>query len=125
MPAVGRLTKRREFLAVAASRRKHVSPGMILQLLPRSAESEPEPTRVGFTASKKVGNAVVRNRCKRRLRELAREVISAHAAAGYDFVLIARGATAERNYADLRADLTAGLRRLGAWREGAPAGAAQ
>lgn len=125
MPAIGRLKKRREFLAVAASRRKHVSPGMILQALPRSEDRAPEPTRVGFTASKKVGNAVVRNRAKRRLRELAREVISAHAAQGYDFVLIARGATAERNYADLRSDLAAGLRRIGAWQEGTPAGAAQ
>ena len=118
MPAVGRLKKRREFLAVAASRRKHVSPGMILQALPRPAEGAAEPARVGFTASKKVGNAVIRNRAKRRLRELARELIPGHAAKGYDFVLIARGDTAERPYADLRRDLAAGLRRLGAWRDG-------
>jgi ribonuclease P protein component len=125
MPAIGRLKKRREFLAVAASRRKHVSPGMILQSLTRPAEAAAAPSRVGFTASKKVGNAVMRNRAKRRLRELARELIPAHAAQGYDFVLIARAETPQRPYADLRRDLAAGLRRLGAWRQGANAGAAQ
>ena len=124
MPAIGRLKKRREFLAVAAARRKHVSPGMIVQALPRPAEGVAQRSRVGFTASKKVGNAVTRNRAKRRLRELARELISTHAGEGYDFVLIARGETAERPYADLRRDLAAGLRRLGVWREEAKVGAA-
>jgi ribonuclease P protein component len=71
--------------------------------------------RVGFTASKKVGNAVARNRAKRRLRALAQEILAAHGAPGHDFVLIARGETLVRDYANLKQDLTAGLKRLGAW----------
>ena len=75
---VGRLKKRPEFLAVAGTRRKHVTPGLILQVRrhddrQRPAPGEP-PIRVGLTASRKVGNAVVRNRARRRLREAARAV---------------------------------------------------
>ena len=68
--------------------------------------------RVGFTASKKVGGAVVRNRARRRLRALAREVLSNEAAPGYDYVLIARAETATRDYAALRNDMRFALKRL-------------
>jgi ribonuclease P protein component len=68
--------------------------------------------RVGFTASKKVGGAVVRTRARRRLRALAREVLLREAAPGYDYVLIARPETATRDYALLRDDLRYALKRL-------------
>jgi ribonuclease P protein component len=68
--------------------------------------------RVGYTASKKVGGAVVRNRARRRLRALAREVLAGEAAPGYDYVLIARAETATRDYADLRNDMRFALKRL-------------
>ena len=68
--------------------------------------------RVGFTASKKVGGAVVRNRARRRLRALAREVLLPEAAPGYDYVLIARAETATREYTALRADMRVALKRL-------------
>lgn len=118
---VGRLKKRPEFLAVAGTRRKHVAPGLILQVRrhddrQRPAPGEP-PIRVGLTASRKVGNAVVRNRARRRLREAARQILSVHAAPGHDFVLVARGETAERPWPDLLGDLRAALKRLGLWRE--------
>lgn len=122
---VGRLKKRPEFLAVAGTRRKHVAPGLILQVRrhddrQRPAPGEP-PIRVGLTASRKVGNAVIRNRARRRLREAARQILPVHAAPGHDLVLIARGGTAERPWPDLIGDLTAALKRLGLWREaGAP-----
>ncbi len=68
--------------------------------------------RLGLTASKKVGNAVARNRAKRRLRALANEVLPDHGKPGMDYVLIGRPATPCRAYADLRQDLLVALERL-------------
>lgn len=69
--------------------------------------------RVGFTCSKKVGNAVVRNRARRRLRALAAEILPEQGRAGWDYVLVGRPeATIQRAYADLRADLTGALDRV-------------
>lgn len=69
--------------------------------------------RVGYTCSKKVGNAVLRNRAKRRLREVARCVLTTHGRTGWDYVLIGRaGATVERGYADMIHDLEKALSRL-------------
>jgi ribonuclease P protein component len=68
---------------------------------------------VGFTASKKVGNAVMRNRAKRRLRALAREVLAQEARPGWDYVLVARpAATVERSFAGLVEDLRLALGRV-------------
>jgi len=110
-----RLTRRAEFLKVAAGRRKWVAPGLILQ----AAAGSPAGAswRVGFTASRKVGNAVARNRARRRLRAVSAAVLPAHALDGHDFVLIARTGTLNRRYQALIGDLEEGLRRLGAWRE--------
>ena len=84
-------------------------PGFVLQMAP-----SPEKTglRVGFTVSRKVGNAVQRNRVRRRLRELAREVMPATARADFDYVLVGRHAALERQFASLRQDLIEALRRL-------------
>jgi ribonuclease P protein component len=69
--------------------------------------------RIGFTASKKIGNAVLRNRAKRRLRALSREVLAREARPGWDYVLVARPeATVSRPYADLMADLARALRSV-------------
>lgn len=113
------LKKRAQFLAVAASGKKWVAPGVVMQLgLPREGGEEPRISpHYGLTASKRVGNAVARNRARRRLRALAREILTLHAAPERDYVLIAREATIERDYADLRKDLVTGLKRLGAWRD--------
>ena len=125
---IGRLKRRAEFLQVAAANRKWVAPGLILQVRrqpsPESSSdsaaptARPEPVRVGFTASRKVGNAVKRNRARRRLRAVAAEVLESHAEPGMDFVLIARAATVDRDYQALVADLVAGLKRLKLYRAG-------
>ncbi|MEE3625900.1 ribonuclease P protein component [Nitrospirillum sp. BR 11752] len=122
---VGRLLKRSEFLAVAGARRKWATPGLILQARAHDDRQRPAAgdvlVRVGFTASKKVGNAVKRNRARRRLRAAVREVLALHGKPNNDFVVIARGETVTRRYADLLADLTLALKKLGAWTEGAQA----
>ncbi len=78
----------------------------------------PEPAvgerriRVGVTASRKVGGAVIRNRSKRRLRALAREVLARAGRSGTDYVLVARAATVERPFRALVADLEGALARV-------------
>jgi ribonuclease P protein component len=121
MAGVARLKRRAEFLRVAGGRRKWVTPGLILQALRRPAagagEAASEAPRVGFTASRKVGIAVSRNRARRRLRAAAEHVLPAHAAGGHDYVLIARGETLTRPFASLLTDLETALRRLGVYRD--------
>jgi ribonuclease P protein component len=106
-----RLKKRAEFLRVAGTRVRAARPGLVLQAAPRANEPEGE-LRVGYTASKRVGNAVVRNRAKRRLRAAAATVLPGHGKAGVDYVLIAREGTGKRPYAALLADLEGALRQL-------------
>ncbi|WP_299627960.1 ribonuclease P protein component [uncultured Tateyamaria sp.] len=100
------LTKRADFLRAARARRV-VTPGFILQI--RACASD-GPMRVGFTCSKKVGNAVARNRAKRRLREIARLELPRCGIPGTDYVLIGRAdITATRPFDQLRNELRTAL----------------
>jgi ribonuclease P protein component len=105
-----RLKRRRDFLRAAGRGRKAAAPGLVLQAVARDGGGA--GLRCGFTVSKRVGNAVVRNRVRRRLRAIAAEVLPTRAAAGFDYVLIGRAATADRSYDALRRDLIAALSRL-------------
>lgn len=107
-----RLLRRADFLR-AARGVKAARPGLVLQVRRRSPDETAgdERARVGYTASRKVGNAVVRNRARRRLRAAVADVLSARAEPGCDYVLIARAATADRAYDDLIADLGKALDR--------------
>lgn len=98
------LRHRADFLR-AARGRKVATPAFILQL--RDRRDDDPVIRVGFTCSRKVGNAVARNRARRRLREIARQVLPIHGAPGHDYVLIGRAGTTatypfDRMLADLR-----------------------
>ncbi len=110
------LKKRPEFLAVAAVRKRWVTPAFILQKAPRpDGDAQDQQTLCGFglTASKKmIGNAVMRNRARRRLRALVREVLPTLPVAGLNFVLIARKDILTRDYAALRKDLLWAMKRL-------------
>ena len=106
---VSTLTRRAEFLAAARAYRQG-KPGFSLQARPRTADEPETGIRVGFTCSRKVGNAVARNRAKRRLRAVARDVLPAAGRPGWDYVLVGRpGETAARNFATLCDDLRSAL----------------
>ncbi|MEM6374391.1 MAG: ribonuclease P protein component [Pseudomonadota bacterium] len=102
------LKSRADFLAAARARRV-TTPAFILQYRPRKGGTS---VRVGFTCSKKVGNAVARNRAKRRLREIARLVLPCQGTPGTDYVLIGRaGVTALHPFDQMLEDLRDALRR--------------
>ena len=103
------LKKRSDYLALRAGARAH-APGFLLVRGRR--DDGDERIRVGFTATKKLGNAVVRNRVRRRLKEAARAMMPLYAEPGCDYVLIARKGAIARNYADLLDDIKHSLLRL-------------
>ena len=110
VPKIDRLTKRAEFLACAKGRA--IGRGSIfIQILPGA---DPTAIRAGFTATKKIGNAVIRNRCKRRMRELARALLPLHGKAGHDYVFVARTGLPERAWERLLDDTKNALISLGA-----------
>lgn len=111
---VGRLKRRSEYLRVAGARRSAAMPGLVLQA--RDAKASTDTVRIGFTASRKVGKAVSRNRARRRLKAAAAEVMPIYAQPGHDYVLIARAATPTRAYPALIRDLHKALKRLKLWR---------
>jgi ribonuclease P protein component len=109
-PTPQRLRRRAEFLRVAARGRKVPLTGLVLQAL---ARPDCGPARLGFTVTKKVGNAVVRNRTRRRLKETARLLLRETPVQGVDLVLIGREATRHRKFAMLMDDLRRALNRAG------------
>jgi ribonuclease P protein component len=113
---LGRLPQRADFLRLQAAGRKQVTPGFILQAADRPPAAAGRDPRVGFTVTRKVGNAVIRNRVRRRLRALAREVLLPAARADLDYVLIGRQGALHRDYATMAGELRKALRRLKAER---------
>ncbi len=112
-PVVAKLeviAKRADFLKAAKAKRAS-QPAFLLQA--RHREDGSMSVRVGFTCSKKVGNAVARNRAKRRLREIARLVLPTCGVGGYDYVLVGRpNDTATRDFALLKDDLRKALKKI-------------
>ena len=107
MPPI--IKKRADFVR-ASKARSQGTKGFHLQARFRNDDA---PFRVGFTCSKKVGNAVARNRAKRRLREIARLTLKDHGKPGWDYVLVGRReATATRGFADMQRDLVWALSKV-------------
>jgi ribonuclease P protein component len=132
--ALLRLKRREDFLRVAAARRRWVTPAFILQARERSREGTTDaavasgavasnPTsvdrtvrevRVGFTVSRKVGNAVVRNRVRRRLRAAVAQVLPERVTPGFDLVLVGRAGGMTHPFARIVQDLAVALGQVGA-----------
>ena len=105
---LGLLKKRSEFLFVREGHYK-ASGGLVIQA---RANPNHDTVRVGFTATKKIGNAVIRNRAKRRLRAVCLDVLPHHGISGTDYVFIARDSTAKRPYQALLDDAQKALLSL-------------
>ncbi len=138
---LARLKRRPDFLKVAAARQKWVAPGLIVQvrrrpgteraagesprainvapLSGRSGDQKVDPSlaRVGFTVSGKVGNAVARNRARRRLKAALGRLDAEDVAGGVDLVVIGRTETLVRPFPELVGDLVAAFKRLGVWKK--------
>ncbi len=111
-----RLRNRGDFLRAAREGKKWVTPGLILQCrIHEEAETSVlAERRLGFTVSRKVGNAVARNRARRRLKAAADEVMPGRVARHRDYVIIGRNATLDRRFPDLVGDLETALEKIGA-----------
>jgi ribonuclease P protein component len=110
-PQVVRLKRRREYLAVAGSRERWVTPAFVLQAGPRPGAAAPE-IGLGFTASRRVGKAVARNRARRRLAEAARLILPDQAKPGYNYVIVARPAVLTWPFERLLTDLSTAFARI-------------
>ncbi len=97
---------RTDFLRLAAKGRKFARPGFVLQALKGEAAT---PLRVGYTATKKLGNAVARNRARRRLKEAARLSLAEMNISGVELVFICRQETATIPFAALQSSLKSAL----------------
>ncbi len=101
------IKKRSDFLIANASGRKFVVNSFILQMVKR-AENHPVPAsvvRIGFTVTKKMGGAVIRNRIKRRLREAARPALAKYGKEGHDYVVISRHKALNCDFSELQRDM--------------------
>jgi len=108
-----RLKRRGEFVRAAKSGLHASAPGMAVQAyLRRDGEGPTDCIRVGFTTSKKVGNAVIRNRVRRRLRVVADALLAESGKPRHDYVLVGRTAAKDRDFQDLLADLQNALKQI-------------
>ena len=109
---IQRLTRRPEFLAVAATSLRYATRSVVVQARPADQGGDPGvAARFGFTATRKLGGAVQRNRARRRLKAAAAALAPAHAKAGTDYVFVARAGVFDRSWPDLLRDMAQAMDR--------------
>ena len=109
---LGRILKRSEYLRVKREGTAVARPGLVLQAVSVAGHGKVPCPRVGFTVSKRVGNAVKRNRARRRLKSVAADILTRHGLPTWDYVFIGRVTTLERSYDSLLEDAKAALRTI-------------
>ena len=107
---INKIKSRKDFIKIQKNGSKVISAGLVLQYL--NNLNQENPSRFGFTASKKVGGAVQRNKAKRRMRSLVFDVINKFEKKGWDYVLIARKETVHKKYQNLKNDLIWAIKNL-------------
>ena len=115
MPTVLHIRKREDFLRAKNANKSVAASGLVLQVA-TSKIADDSTLRLGFTVTAKLGNAVKRNRIKRRLRAAAREVMEKHALPGHDYVIIGRSRASDREFISLVKDLKYALHTTGTFK---------
>jgi len=109
---LARLLKRSEYLRVKQRGTSVAKPGLVIQAAPSTNDNRFRYPRVGFTVSKRVGNAVKRNRARRRLKSIASDVLPKEGFQAWDYVFIGRLVTLDRQYELLLEDARTALRKI-------------
>ena len=107
-----RILKRSEYLRVKQRGSSVAKPGLVMQAAPSANDGSYVYPRIGFTVSKRVGNAVKRNRARRRLRSIASDILPKEGFPAWDYVFIGRLVTLDRPYDSLLEDARAALRKI-------------
>jgi ribonuclease P protein component len=111
-PDIIRIKKRRDFVAAASKGNKVVATTLVLQGF-APPEAATNTLRVGFTVTKKVGNAVVRNRIRRRLKAAASQLFAENGRSGWDYVVIGRARALDESFDIILRDLRYAIRKTG------------
>ena len=99
------IKKRVDFLKVSKNGKKIFTKGFVLQKYKRTMDSKNDSIRIGFTITKKIGGAVIRNKIKRRFRTIIREIFSKYLRKNYDYVIIANKKSLIMDYKELKSDV--------------------
>jgi len=112
MPSFSVLKKRRDFVRISKSGESFASKTVVVQAAPSGLPEKNGKSRIGYTTTKKIGKAFIRNRCRRRLRAAAALFFEKHALPDFDYVLIARYSTAEADFGEMCRDLCYAVKKV-------------
>ena len=112
MPSFSVLKKRRDFVRISKSGESFASKTVVVQTAPSGLPEKNGKSRIGYTTTKKIGKAYIRNRCRRRLRAVAALFFAKYAMPDFDYVLIARYSTAQADFNSLCQDLCYAIKKV-------------